>query len=74
MIGDYNSSILDIEKTLKLEPRHFGALDGLGLIFIDLREYENAMKVYNQLLKIFPYNNSIIKKRETILSLISKEI
>jgi len=59
---------------LKLEPRHFGALDGLGLIFIDLREYENAMKVYNQLLKIFPYNNSIIKKRETILSLISKEI
>ena len=34
MIGEFDKSMLDINQTLKLEPRHFGALDGMGLIFI----------------------------------------
>ena len=35
LIGDFDSSIIDIMETLKLEPRHFGAMDGLSLIFIN---------------------------------------
>ena len=72
LLGDFDSSILDIKETLKREPRHFGAMDGLGLIFIHLQEYENAIGVYGQMLKIFPHNTSTLKKREHLVGLLSK--
>ena len=64
MIGEFDKSMLDINQTLKLEPRHFGALDGMGLIFIYLQQYSEAIKIYDQMLKIFPNNQSIIDKKK----------
>ena len=72
LLGDFDSSVLDIKETLKLEPRHFGAMDGLGLIFIHLQEYEKAIDVYDQMLKIFPHNLSTLRKREKLLQLLSQ--
>ena len=72
LIGDFDSSVTDIKETLKLEPRHFGALDGLGLIFIHLQQFENAIKVYDEMLKIFPNNPSTIQKRKHLMDFISK--
>ena len=72
LIGDFNSSIFDIKKTLILEPRHFGAMDGLALIFISLRQYEQAVDIYEKMLKIFPNNFSIINKQKKLLKLLSK--
>ena len=72
LLGDFDSSVLDIKETLKLEPRHFGAMDGLGLIFINLQEYEKAIDVYDQMLKIFPHNLSTLRKREKLLQLLSQ--
>ena len=71
LIGDFDSSILDIQNTLRLEPRHFGALDGLSLIFIHLTKYEKAINVYDQMLKFFPHYISTIKKRDRLLNLLS---
>ena len=72
MLGDFDLSMIDINETLKLEPRHFGAMDGLSLIFIHLREFEKAIHVYDQMLKIFPNNSLVIQKRKHILKLISE--
>lgn len=72
MIGDFDSSMIDINATLKLEPRHFGALDGLGLILIHLQEFEKAIRVYDQMLTIFPNNSSIVQKREYLIKLLSE--
>ena len=72
LLGDFDSSVLDINETLKREPRHFGAMDGLGLIFIHLHEYENAIDVYDQMLKIFPHNISTLKKQKRLVGLLSK--
>lgn len=63
MIGEYDKSMFDINQTLKLEPRHFGALDGMGLIFMHLQQYNEAIKIYDQMLKIFPNNKIILDKK-----------
>ena len=55
LVADYDASLRDINQTLALEPRHFGALSGLGLINLALgREYE-ALKVFEAALGIHPY-------------------
>ena len=72
MMGEFDKSMLDINQTLKLEPRHFGALDGMGLIFMHLQQYNEAAKVYDQLLKIFPNNQGIINKKKLMQEYITK--
>ncbi|MEM8812091.1 MAG: tetratricopeptide repeat protein [Pseudomonadota bacterium] len=61
LMEDYGRSIGDIEQTLKLEPRHFGALAGLGSIFRRLGREEEALKVFEQTLAIHPRLESIQK-------------
>jgi tetratricopeptide (TPR) repeat protein len=62
----------DINQTLLLEPRHFGALDGMGLIFMHLEQYSEAIKIYDQMLKIFPNNKSIVDKKNLMQDYLSK--
>ena len=54
LIGDYQASQNDINKVLSLEKRHFGALAGQGLVNIKLKNYEKAIKSYQQVLEIYP--------------------
>jgi tetratricopeptide (TPR) repeat protein len=43
LLGNYQSSIQSIDRTLALEPRHFGALAGLGLVNMELEREEAAL-------------------------------
>ena len=72
MMGDFDRSMQDIIKTLELEPRHFGALDGMGLIFIHQGQYQQAIDVYDKMLEIFPFSLKTMEKRENIMSFISQ--
>ena len=51
---DYDGSLADIEQTLKLEPRHFGAIWGLGMILGLRQDYEAAIIAFEKLLEIKP--------------------
>ncbi len=72
MMGDFDKSMQDIIKTLELEPRHFGALDGMGLIFIHKGQFQQAIDVYDKMLEIFPFSLKTIEKKENIMSFISQ--
>tara|TARA_B100000401_G_scaffold420794_1_gene346536 strand:+ start:182 stop:727 length:546 start_codon:yes stop_codon:yes gene_type:complete len=72
MMGDFDKSMQDIIKTLELEPRHFGALDGMGLIFIHQGQYQEAIDVYDKMLEIFPFSIKTLEKKESIKSFISQ--
>jgi tetratricopeptide (TPR) repeat protein len=51
---DYDGSMADIAQTLKREPRHLGALMGMGAILEARGKKEDALKVYEQALAIAP--------------------
>lgn len=51
---DYQGSLQDIHRTLVLEPRHFGAIWGLGMILGWQREYSAAISAFERLLEIKP--------------------
>jgi tetratricopeptide (TPR) repeat protein len=54
MKKDYGRSLADIRQVLKREPRHFGALAGLGLILQDLGDNKQALEVYRRALALYP--------------------
>lgn len=54
LMGRYEDSLSDIDEVLKRESRHFGALSGQGLVQIELRNYEKAIKSYQAAQKIYP--------------------
>jgi len=67
----YELSLKDIDKTLDLEPRHFGALSGRAQIYIDLKEYQKALNNLIQTKEIYPLSNGtkVIPKLEKILDI-----
>ena len=61
LMGRYNESERDVIQTLKLEPRHFGALSGLGLIRIALKNWSGAISALESALKFNPHMSEVIK-------------
>ncbi len=58
LLRDYAASVRDIQQTLALEPRHFGALSGLGLIYRAIGKPESALRVFRKTLEIHPQSAS----------------
>lgn len=52
---DYAGAIAAIQETLKREPRHFGALAGLGLIYEELGQPRAALEAFRAALAIHPH-------------------
>jgi len=59
LVDDYSKAIADIEQTLALEPRHFGALSGLGKIMRDIGDNQQAAIAYRRALEIDPYLDDV---------------
>ena len=54
MLGNYEESIADVDHTLDLEPRHFGALSGLGQISLAQRDEVAALAAFEDALAVNP--------------------
>jgi tetratricopeptide (TPR) repeat protein len=54
LAGQYDKSIADCYEVLKRNPRHFGALSGMGQIYVQLEDYENALRWYRRALEVNP--------------------
>ena len=55
VMGNYDASIGDIRQTLQLEPRHWGALSGLGMIYQNTEQYQKAVEAYRLALSVNPH-------------------
>lgn len=55
LTDNYSQSLSDIRQVLVLEPRHFGALIGLGTIFRELGDNKRAIEAYTQALALDPH-------------------
>lgn len=61
VMSDYGRSISDIERTLQIEPRHFGALSGLGVILARTGAERKALETWYKVLEIYPANRDAQK-------------
>ena len=59
LAGDHRGSAKDIARVLQLEPRHFGALSGLGMIHMHNGDLQNALKTYELAFSIHPYLTNV---------------
>ena len=58
LMEKYSSSVADIQQTLRLNPRHFGALGGLGMILERTERPKQALEVYKKLLGVHPHSKN----------------
>ncbi|MBM3554167.1 MAG: tetratricopeptide repeat protein [Alphaproteobacteria bacterium] len=66
LIGELDASIADIARTLALEPRHFGALSGLGMIEEARGRLDRAIAAYDQALAANPRLDGVRAQRDLL--------
>lgn len=70
LLGDHQGSKQDIMQVLELEPRHFGALSGLGMIHLQAGDLQGALQAYEAALAVNPHMDNLrrsIAQLNTIL-------
>jgi tetratricopeptide (TPR) repeat protein len=66
LAGDTNGAMADINRVLKLEPRHFGALAGMGMILQGEGFDKRALEIFKKALGIYPLEPNIQKLVEKL--------
>ena len=67
--NEYAKSMADIREVLRREPRHFGALAGLGMIMQELGDDKRALEAFRKALEINPF---LEKLPDTVKTLTEK--
>jgi len=59
MMGKFDLSTADVTETVRLEPRHFGALSGQGLIYLKANRRKAAVEWFKRALQMNPFMENI---------------
>lgn len=54
-LRNYRKAIADCQAALRLSPFHFGALNGLGLCYAAIGEYQEAIRAFRGALEVQPH-------------------
>jgi tetratricopeptide (TPR) repeat protein len=73
LMGNYEQSLADIDHTLELEPRHIGALSGLGLVNMKMEREEAAADAFERVLKIDPQNGSAKNNLDIVQEILKRK-
>jgi tetratricopeptide (TPR) repeat protein len=63
---DMDAAMRDLRQTLQMEPRHFQALAGIGLIYQTGGEPRQALKAFREALKLNPHMKGIKQAAERL--------
>ena len=74
LLGKNAESVADIRQTIALEPRHFGAISGLGLIFLREQNFDAALAAFEQVLTISPASSSAQQSVKRLRQELGREI
>ncbi len=74
LMGEYDLSTEDVVKTLNLEPRHFGALSGQGMIYIQQSRHHQALEYLERALETNPHMIGVKNNIEYVQKLIDDEV
>ena len=66
LMQNFEASVADVQQTLALEPRHFGAIVGMGMIYDQLGDQAAALRAFEQGLKINPHMEAIQEKSKKL--------
>ncbi len=66
LLADYAGSVRDIKQTLALEPRHFGALAGLGAVYLLIANDRGALDAFEAILALNPHLESVRKQVDAL--------
>ncbi|PJN95442.1 hypothetical protein CNY89_08455, partial [Amaricoccus sp. HAR-UPW-R2A-40] len=66
LLNEYALALNDIEHVLALEPRHFGAMEGLAIIFVETEHPDLALRVVERARAVNP-NRESLKETEARL-------
>ncbi|KAB2848565.1 MAG: tetratricopeptide repeat protein [Hyphomicrobiaceae bacterium] len=70
LLDEHDRSLADIAKVLELEPRHFGAIAGSGLIAIARGDWKTALAAYRRALAINPF----LKERLELIPALEEKV
>ena len=66
LAGDRDGAMADLNQVMKLEPRHFGALAGMGMILQGAGLDKSALEIFKKALGIYPLAPDIQKLVEKL--------
>ncbi|CAM5400976.1 hypothetical protein MAUB1S_06820 [Mycolicibacterium aubagnense] len=70
LMKNYAKSMVDIEQTLELEPRHFGALSGMAQIMTETGRKQAALDAWQKVLDLYP----MLRNAQDQVSKLSEEL